>query len=172
MEEEFVKELYEIYDKLYRHKEGENIMTAIQYYEKLLPVKIYETLCEISDILLNDTSRTDMFDIEISNRGSYSFDFKDGHLLLCHDSSEVVLKDAEVNLLMEALTLMLINENGGDIESWLKASLATSYTLAFNETRRICETKEHKHYSATLGLLVEDSQTAYNLHKSRNESNS
>jgi len=112
------------------------------------------------------------YKFEIGRGVNCLFDFKDGHLVLLYDDREIALNNGEVHLLIEALTLMLINENSSDIESWLKASLATSFTLAFNETRKICKTKENNNYSVTLGLLVESSQTAYNLHKSRDKSNS
>lgn len=100
------------------------------------------------------------------------FEYRDKCLILRHDDKEITLNDAEISLLLQAISLMLISENTSDIEDWRKSTLATSYTLAFNETRRICETKEHDHYSATLGLLIENSQTAYNLHKSRRKGNS
>lgn len=61
MSEEEIVELKAAYDKLYRHKEDDRTMTALVYYEKMLPLKIYETLCEIRNLLL-DTRRNNHTD--------------------------------------------------------------------------------------------------------------
>ena len=51
MKEELVEELYKVYNRIYRHKEGDRVITAVTYYEKVLNIKIYETLLDILDNL-------------------------------------------------------------------------------------------------------------------------
>lgn len=114
----------------------------------------------------------EQYKIEMRNGVRYFFEFTNGHLVLRHDDKEVNLSDAEIRLLLDSLVRMFIEENLNDIESHLKSTLATAFTLVFNDTRKICDTSESEHYSATLGLLVENSQTAYNLHKSGRKCNS
>lgn len=114
-----------------------------------------------------DKQSGNKYNIKISNGVRYFFDFKDDHLILRYDNEEYILTEAEIRLLLKALTAMLVRENTCDIEDWLKATLFTSYTVVFDETHKICETKEQVRYGATLGLFIENSQTAYNLHKSR-----
>lgn len=46
-----VETLKENYDRIYCHKEGDRVITAVTYYEKMLNIKIYEALLEILENL-------------------------------------------------------------------------------------------------------------------------
>lgn len=82
------------------------------------------------------------------------------------------LTDAEVERLLIVLTEYLLNVHNSKIQSRMKQTLATSFTMVFPETQKICTNDIYQHYGVSLGLFVEDSQTAYNIHQRGCKSNS
>jgi len=105
------------------------------------------------------------------NNLHFNYDSAENKIIL-HEGEHVrELSNNEVTSLVNSLADYLAVENLFDIVSHLNATLGMQTTLIFSDTKKIHEVN-HKAYGISLGLFAESSQTAYNLHKSRRESNS
>lgn len=82
------------------------------------------------------------------------------------------LTNAEIGQLLVVISEYLLNTHNLTIQSRIKQTLATSFTMVFPETQKFCKSDCYQTYGVSLGLFVESSQTAYNIHQHGNKSDS
>lgn len=95
----------------------------------------------------------------------FSCDYEKNKIYLHSGDCKRELSENEIYSLVGAMSDYLAQNNLMDAVSYINATLGNQSTLIFTDTKKI-HTVNNQSYGVSLGLFVENSQTAYNLHKS------